>query len=99
VLLGIAAQQSLSNLFAGLVLVMARPVSVGEQVLLWSGALGGKFRGTVTEIGITYVCLNTTDGPLHLPNSQVLTAAVAPLRHGQAPTQGVTSAAGSTTGR
>jgi small-conductance mechanosensitive channel len=84
VLLGIAAQQSLSNLFAGLVLVIARPVSVGEQVLLWSGALGGKFRGTVTEIGITYVCLNTTDGPLHLPNSQVLTAAVAPLRHGQA---------------
>lgn len=84
VLLGIAAQQSLSNLFAGLVLVLARPVSVGEQVLLWSGALGGKFHGTVTEIGITYVCLDTTDGPLHLPNSQVLSAAVAPLRQSQA---------------
>ena len=89
VLVGIAAQQSLSNLFAGLVLLFAQPVNVGDQVLIKSGALGGELRGNVAEIGITYVRLDTPDGPLHLPNSQVLAAAVAPVRdtppNGQAP--------------
>jgi len=79
VLIGIAAQQSLSNLFAGIVLLLARPVNVGDLVSIRSGALGGELRGTVAEIGITYVRLDTLDGPLHLPNSQVLAAAVAPL--------------------
>jgi small-conductance mechanosensitive channel len=81
VLIGIAAQQSLSSVFAGLVLLLARPVDVGDQVLIRSGALGGELRGTVTEIGVTYVRLDTADGPLHLPNSQVLGAAIAPVRN------------------
>ena len=89
VLVGIAAQQSLSNLFAGLVLLFARPVDVGDHVLIKSGALGGDLHGSVAEIGITYLRLDTPGGPLHLPNSQVLAAAVAPVRDtppdGQAP--------------
>ena len=80
ILVGIAAQQSLSNVFAGMVLLIARPVQVGDPVLIKSGALGGDLRGNVTEIGITYVRLDTPDGPLHLPNSQVLAAAIAPVR-------------------
>jgi small-conductance mechanosensitive channel len=79
VLVGIAAQQSLSNVFAGLVLLLARPVDLGERVWIKSGPLGGELRGTVTEIGITYVRLDTPDGPLHLPNSQVLASAIAPV--------------------
>jgi small-conductance mechanosensitive channel len=78
VVIGIAAQQSLSNVFAGIVLLLARPLNVGDQVWIRSGALGGEFRGTVTEIGITYIRLDTSEGPIHLPNSQVLGAAVAP---------------------
>jgi small-conductance mechanosensitive channel len=77
VLVGIAAQQSLSNVFAGIVLLLARPVDVGDQVWIRSGALGGELRGMVTEIGITYVLLQTPQGPLHLPNSQVIGAAIA----------------------
>jgi small-conductance mechanosensitive channel len=80
ILVGIAAQQSLSNVFAGMVLLLARPVDVGDPVLIKSGALGGDLRGNVAEIGITYVRLDTPDGPLHLPNSQVLAAAIAPVR-------------------
>ena len=80
ILVGIAAQQSLSNVFAGMVLLLARPVDVGNPVWIRSGALGGELRGTVTEIGITYVRLDTPEGPLHLPNSQVLAAAIAPVR-------------------
>ncbi|HTQ89059.1 MAG TPA: mechanosensitive ion channel domain-containing protein [Streptosporangiaceae bacterium] len=81
ILVGIAAQQSLSNVFAGMVLLLARPVDVGDPVLIKSGALGGDLRGNVIEIGITYVRLDTPDGPLHLPNSQVLAAAIAPVRN------------------
>ena len=40
-ILGIAAQQSLSNVFAGLVLLFARPYIPGETVRIRSGALGG----------------------------------------------------------
>jgi small-conductance mechanosensitive channel len=80
VLIGIAAQQSMANVFAGIVLLLARPVDVGARVLIRSGALGGELRGSVGEIGITYVRLDTPDGPVHLPNSQVLAAAIAPVR-------------------
>ena len=63
-----------------MVLLLARPVDVGDPVLIRSGAMGGELRGKVVEIGITYVRLDTTDGPFHLPNSQVLAAAIAPVR-------------------
>jgi small-conductance mechanosensitive channel len=79
VLLGIAGQQSMSNLFAGMVLLASRPFNVGERVRVRSGAMGGVMEGTVTEIGLTYVRLDTGDGILALPNSQVLAAAVGPV--------------------
>src|SRR5438552_3446242 len=50
ILIGIAAQQSLSNIFAGLVLLLSRPFNVGETILLRSGAMGGLIEGTVTAI-------------------------------------------------
>src|ERR1700692_2809210 len=55
VFVGIAAQQSLSNVFAGLVLLLAHPFKVGDSIRLRAGALSGEIDGTVTEIGITYV--------------------------------------------
>lgn len=76
ILIGIAAQQTLSNVFAGIVLLLSRPFNVGDPVVVRSGALGGQYDGTVTEVGITYVRLLTDSGPVSLPNSQVLAAAV-----------------------
>lgn len=76
ILIGIAAQQSLSNIFAGLVLLLSRPFNVGETIQLRSGAMGGLIDGMVTEIGITYLRLEAPDGPMSLPNAQVLAAAV-----------------------
>jgi small-conductance mechanosensitive channel len=78
VLVGIAAQQSLANVFAGIVLLMARPFRVGDRVGIRSGALSGLLEGTVSEISITYVRLETPNGPVSVPNSQVLAAAVGP---------------------
>jgi hypothetical protein len=79
VLLGIAAQQSLSNLFAGMVLLFARPFRVGDRVRFRAGALAGLLEGTVTDISIAYVRLETTDGLVFVPNSQALAACVGPL--------------------
>ena len=86
ILLGIAAQQTLANLFAGIMLLLARPFNVGDKIRVRSGALAGQFEGTVTEIGITYVRLDTGEGVLAVPNSQVLAAAVGPIP-AQAPGQ------------
>jgi small-conductance mechanosensitive channel len=79
VLITIAAQQSLSNLFAGVMLQFARPFKVGDQVRIRSGALAGTIEGTVIDLSITYVRLDTDDGEIFLPNSQVLAAAVSPV--------------------
>jgi small-conductance mechanosensitive channel len=76
VLLGIAAQQSLANLFAGLVLLFAHPFRVGDHVRFRAGALSGQIEGIVIDLSLTYVRLETDEGPVLLPNSQALAAAV-----------------------
>jgi small-conductance mechanosensitive channel len=86
IIITIAGQQSLSNIFAGLVLLLSRPFQVGEMIVLRSGALSGQLEGTVTEIGITYLRLDTSSGLVLLPNSQVLAAAVS--RQTPTPQQG-----------
>jgi small-conductance mechanosensitive channel len=78
VLVGIAAQQTLANLFAGIILLLSKPFVVGDDVRLWSGPLGGVFDGTVLEIGLTYVRLEAANGEFRLPNAQVLSSAVGP---------------------
>lgn len=76
VLIGIAAQQSLANLFAGLVLLFARPFRVGDHVRFRAGALSGEIEGVVTNLSLFYVQLETADGQMLLPNAQALSAAV-----------------------
>jgi small-conductance mechanosensitive channel len=76
VLIGIAAQQSLANLFAGLVLLFASPFRVGDHVRFRAGALSGEIEGVVTDLSLAYVRLQTAQGPMLLPNSQALAAAV-----------------------
>jgi len=79
VFVGIAAQQSLSNVFAGIVLMLARPFRVGDSIRMQAGALGGQLSGNIVEVGITYVRLATATGVISIPNSQVLNAIVGPL--------------------
>jgi small conductance mechanosensitive channel len=79
VVLGIAAQQSLGNVFAGLVLVTARPFSVGDHVRIRSGALGGIFDAWIEEMSLAYVTLRTDDGHLKIPNSAMLAAGIGQL--------------------
>jgi hypothetical protein len=79
VIVGIAAQQALGNVFAGVVLLLARPFSVGDAIRIKSGSLGGVTEGTVSAMGMTYVTVITEEGPLSVPNSGLLAAAVGPM--------------------
>ncbi len=78
IIVGIAAQQSLGNVFAGLVLLFARPYVPGERILVRSGALGGPFEGTVTTVGLLYTTMSIDGATVNLPNSGLLAAAVGP---------------------
>lgn len=78
VVIGIAAQQSLGNFFAGIVLMVVKPFTVGEEVALKSSPLGGEYEGVVTDIGLFYVQMSTARGHVALPNAGVLAAAVGP---------------------
>ena len=78
VVLGIAAQQTLSNFFAGIVLLVNRPLVVGQHVVMRSGPLGGEFEGLVTDMSLFYVKVETTQGPVALPNASVLASAIGP---------------------
>jgi Mechanosensitive ion channel, beta-domain len=79
IVLGIAAQQSLGNIFAGLVLILARPFVVGDHIRIRSGALGGIFDAWVLEMSLTYVTVRTDDGQLKIPNTAMLAAGVGKL--------------------
>ncbi|MGH9107141.1 MAG: mechanosensitive ion channel family protein [Acidimicrobiales bacterium] len=85
IVLGIAAQQSLGNVFAGLVLLLARPFAVGDRIRVRSGALGGLFDARVLEMSLTYVTMRTEDGDLKVPNSAMLAAGIMHLAGSEAP--------------
>ena len=78
IVIGLAAQPVLGNLFAGLVLLFARPYVPGQQVRVLSGAINGPHVGVIVSAGLLYTMLETPDGPLNIPNSTLLGAAVGP---------------------
>lgn len=80
VLLGLAAQQALSGVFAGIVLQSTRPFRVGERVRLVGGMLAGSLEGTVSSLGLFYTTLSQGADRLMVPNSVLLQLTVVPLR-------------------
>ncbi len=80
VVFGLAAQQTLGNLIAGMVLLSARPFRVGERVRLQAGAVGGSTEGVVSSLGLLYTTLARGEDRILIPNNVVLAAAVVPLK-------------------
>ncbi len=80
VIIGLAAQQTLGNVIAGMVLLSARPFRVGQRVRLQAGAIGGQLDGTVSSLGLLYTTLMRGSEEVMIPNTQVLAAVVVPLR-------------------
>jgi small-conductance mechanosensitive channel len=80
VVVGLAAQQVLGNLLAGLVLITNRPFRVGERVRLQAGPLAGQLEGVVGQLGLFYTTLVSGADRILVPNGVLLQAAVTPLR-------------------
>jgi small conductance mechanosensitive channel len=80
VIVGLAAQQTLGNVIAGMVLLTARPFRVGQRVRLQAGAIGGQIDGTVSSLGLLYTNVLRGAEQVMIPNTAVLAAVVVPLR-------------------
>lgn len=80
IIVGLAAQQTIGNVFAGIVLQSTRPFRVGQRVRLVGGALAGSLEGTVGSLGLFYTTLVHGADRLQVPNSVLLTLVVVPLR-------------------
>ena len=80
VVIGLAAQQTLGNLIAGLVLISVRPFKVGDRVRLQAGAVAGQIEGVVSSLGLLYTNFARGQDSIMVPNNVVLSAAVVPLR-------------------
>ena len=79
VVLGLAAQQSLGGIFAG-ILLSTRPFRVGERVRLVGGVLAGSIEGTVSSLALFYTTLAQGADRIQIPNSMMINLAVVPLR-------------------
>jgi small-conductance mechanosensitive channel len=76
IILGVAAQQALANFFASIVLIISHPFAVGDHIVIHSGALGGKYAGSVEDIGLTHTILKEKNGnTVYLPNATLLSGA------------------------
>jgi len=74
VIVGTAAQTSLGNFFAGLVLMVAQPYRVGAAIRIMGAT---QYEGTVIDQGALYTTLRGSDGEIvKLPNSAVVTSAL-----------------------
>ena len=80
VVIGLAAQSTLGNVIAGIMLQTSRPFRVGERVRMQGGTLGATVEGTVASQGLIYTTLARGNGTLMVPNSAVLSATIVPLR-------------------
>ena len=80
VILGLAAQQTIGNLFAGIVLQGTRPFRVGERVRLTGGPMAGSTEGTVSSLGLFYTTFVNGADRMLVPNSVLLQLAVVPMR-------------------
>lgn len=80
IVLGLAAQQILAGIFAGILLQSTRPFRVGERVRLVGGALAGSIEGTVSSLGLFYTSLARGADRLLVPNSVLVSLVVVPLR-------------------
>ena len=78
VIFGLAAQQTLGNVFAGMVLISARSFRVGDRIRLQAGTIGVQ-EGIVSSLGLLYTTLTSGADQIMIPNNNVLAAVVVPL--------------------
>ncbi len=77
VVVGLAAQTTLGNLFAGLVILALRPYAVGQWITCRSWMFGGsEYAGRVEEVNLFYTVLEEDGTRRVIPNAAAVIAAV-----------------------
>ena len=70
---GLAAKDTLSNLIAGILLILDRPFKVGDRIELWNAPKETATWGDVVEIGLRATKIRTTDNLIFvIPNNQLM---------------------------
>jgi small-conductance mechanosensitive channel len=73
VAIGFAAKDTLSNLIAGILLLIDRPFEIGDRIEVWSAPSGSATWGDVIDIGLRATKIKTTDNIIIIiPNNEVM---------------------------
>lgn len=71
--IGFAAKDTLSNLIAGILLIIDRPFEIGDRIEVWSAPVGSATWGDVIHIGLRATKIQTTDNIIIIiPNNEIM---------------------------
>jgi len=71
--IGFAAKDTLSNLIAGVLLIIDRPFEIGDRIEVWTAPVGSSTWGDVIDIGIRATKIKTTDNiVIIIPNNAIM---------------------------
>ena len=72
--IGFAAKDTLSNVIAGILLLIDRPFEVGDRIEVWSAPANSATWGDVVDIGLRATKIRTTDNiVIIIPNNVIMT--------------------------
>ena len=72
--IGFAAKDTLSNVIAGILLIIDRPFEVGDRIEVWSAPVNSATWGDVVDIGLRATKIRTTDNiVIIIPNNVIMT--------------------------
>jgi len=70
---GFAAKDTLSNLIAGVLLIIDRPFEIGDRIEVWSAPTNSATWGDVIDIGLRATKIRTTDNiVIIIPNNEIM---------------------------
>ena len=73
VAIGFAAKDTLSNLISGILLIIDRPLKVGDRVEVWGAPKNSSTWGDVVDIGLRATKIKTTDNiVIVVPNNELM---------------------------
>lgn len=71
--IGFAAKDTLSNIIAGVLLLIDRPFEVGDRIEVWSAPANSATWGDVIDIGLRATRIQTTDNIIIvIPNNEIM---------------------------
>lgn len=71
--IGFAAKDTLSNLIAGILLIIDRPFEVGDRIEVWTAPVNSATWGDVLDVGLRATKIRTTDNiVIIIPNNEIM---------------------------